>query len=723
LSRSIDYEKVLNPPQLEAVMNLEGPLLVVAGAGSGKTRTLVYRVARLVETGVPPEGILLLTFTRKAAGEMLERAAGLVDENCRRVSGGTFHSLAHRVLRSHAHLLGFERTFTILDRSDMEMVIQSLVREIRVDREVERFPKKATIANILSKAANLKCSLPDLVMEEYAQFLGVLPQLEKIGKLYGEYKREHQLMDYDDLLLLLRRLLAEKEEVRRLLAGQYRYIMVDEYQDTNATQAEIIHWLGHEHRNVMVVGDDSQSIYSFRGADFKNMFSFAELFPEAKTIKLEENFRSTQPILNFTNALMEKAEERYTKCLFTRRKGGDLPRLVNTGTDPDQARYICRTIKEELARGRSLRDFAVLFRAAYHSFTLEMELARQGIPFVKYGGFKFMESAHIKDLLAFLRVLVNKQDVVSWQRVLKMVKNIGPGKSRAIVSWMKETDAHPSQVADWPKAGKREEGLKALAELFRSLSKEKLRPEEAVDRAIQYYDPILKDLFDDYPRRQRELEQLAIMAERYRSIRSFLDDIALEPPTSPADLSREKPGDVLTLSTVHSAKGLEWRVVFVIWVLDGYFPAARARSKVEALEEERRLMYVAATRARDQLILCYPAGEVSGFQSPFFGMNSGMPYRDRLSCFLQGLPEGVTRREKAGFQFHVSEPTPFSESPSKQGREMRGGSRLRPGDRVRHPAFGKGVVSKVQGGEKIEVLFGKVGKKLLHLSYTTLEKI
>ncbi|MEJ2726665.1 MAG: ATP-dependent helicase [Deltaproteobacteria bacterium] len=604
-----EYEKVLNPAQLAAVMSLEGPLLVIAGAGSGKTRTLIYRVARLVETGIPPESILLLTFTRKAAGEMLERAIGLADERCRNVSGGTFHSLAHRVLRQYAGVLGFDPHFTILDRADMEEVVQSLVQDMQVERGSVRFPKRSTLANLLSKAANLERSVESLMDEEYTQFLEYAPQIKRLRQLYRQYKRDNQLMDYDDLILFFRDILSNQEDIRQHLSNQYRYIMVDEYQDTNAIQADIVKWLAEMHRNIMVVGDDSQSIYSFRGANYRNMFDFPQHFPETKIIKLEENYRSTQPILNFTNALMDQAYEKYTKCLFTSRGDGDMPRVVDTRTEPEQAMYVCRYIKAQLKRGRSIRDFAILFRAGHHSFELEVELARQGIPFVKYGGFKFVESAHIKDLLAHLRVGANRGDTVSWGRILRMVKHIGQGKSQAIINWMREENRLPWQVAEWPGAGKRDEGLKALGALLKRLSARDMSPKGAVELTRAYYEPILRERFDDFPRRGKDLEQLVPMASRYKKLRPFLDDLILEPPNSIADVDPKHSKERLTLSTVHSAKGLEWRVVFVIWVMEGYFPSGKANANVEAMEEERRLMYVAATRAKDGLFLCYPSQE------------------------------------------------------------------------------------------------------------------
>jgi len=714
----IAYEEVLNPSQLEAVMSDGGPILVIAGAGSGKTRTLVYRVARLVESGVDPENILLLTFTRKAANEMLERAAGLSDARCRFVSGGTFHSLANRILRSYGDLLGFDRGFTILDRSDMEEVIRSLVQESQMNRNVGRFPKTGTLANILSKAANIGGSLETCMEEEYAQFLPVIEQIDQLHHLYSRFKKNHSMMDYDDLILFLRQLLEQEDSVRKELGERYTHIMVDEYQDTNAIQSDIVKWLGLEHQNVMVVGDDSQSIYSFRGADYRNMFDFPALFSGVKIIKLEENYRSTQPILTFTNALMEQAREKYTKCLFTKREGGEKPKVVNTRTDPDQARYISRYIREEMDRGRPLSDFAVLFRAGYHSFELEVELARLSIPYVKYGGFKFLESAHIKDFLAHLRVMTNRNDLVSWGRILRLLRNVGPAKSNAIIRWMKDEGKRPDQLAEWQSPGKGTEGLKALSRLLAALSSKNITPKTAVEKVMEYYTPILEEKFDDYPRRARELEQLVPMAERYKKIRPFLDDLTLEPPTSSTDLDGNRKGERLTLSTVHSAKGLEWPVVFIIWLMEGRFPPARAYRNDEALEEERRLLYVAATRAKDRLILSYPGQEsVPSWQGAGYGLRNG------LSSFVQALPSDVLTFE-SGFPYGGAGPRRRPWTPSEPVRKGSGGNHaFHQGDRVQHPAFGMGVVSRFLDGDKVEVFFKKVGRKLLHLEYTTLEKI
>jgi len=719
----VDYQNLLNPSQLKAVTTLEGPVLVIAGAGSGKTRTLVYRVARLVEAGVEPESILLLTFTRKASAEMLERAAHLTDSRCRMVSGGTFHSLAHKVLRRHAGLLGFGPNFTIMDRADMEEVIQSLVKEMTIPKGAVRFPRRSTLATILSKAVNLQTSVEDLIENDFTQFLEYIPEIEKLLSLYARFKQANQLMDYDDLLVLLARLLEEFEEVRRELGVQYRYIMVDEYQDTNGIQARILHYLAEDRGNLMVVGDDSQSIYSFRGANYENMFEFPRYFPEARVIKLEENYRSTQPILSFTNALMARATRKYSKCLTTSRTGGECPRVVDTTSDVEQASFVRQVVQEQVNGGRKLSDMAVLFRAAFHSFELEVELARHKIPFVKFGGFKFMESAHIKDLLAHLRVAANPEDVVSLGRVLRLVKGVGPGKSRAITDWLRDNALEPRDLGEWPRAGKDKKGLAALGELFGRISK-KPGPKDAVEEAMAYYEPILRELYDDYPKRQNDLSQLPQMASRYRSLRSFLDDLTLEPPTSTSELGASTPGDYLTLSTVHSAKGLEWPVVFIIWAMEGYFPSSRSLGSEEDLEEERRLLYVAATRARDELIICYPGMESRPVRYASNGVE-GFRYGG-LSSFIRDLPEEVLVH---GTSRHFAKKRPKPASRGKalrvraglEGSGMAAG--LRMGDRVRHPAFGPGVISRFRGEGKVEVLFRNAGRKLLHLEYTTLEKI
>jgi DNA helicase-2/ATP-dependent DNA helicase PcrA len=720
MSKSIAFEKVLNETQLAAVTAPDGPILVIAGAGSGKTRTLVYRVAWLVERGVQPKEILLLTFTRKAAKEMLERAAKLGDRRCEQVSGGTFHSLAQRVLREEAGRLGFGSTFTIMDRSDMEEAVRSLVHELDEERRSMRFPKSGTLATILSKAANTERSVTEIMETEYSQFFSTVAHIERLHQLYKEYKRRNNLMDYDDLILFFRLLLMENEDVRLALANRYKYIMVDEYQDTNTVQADIIRFLGSAHQNVMVVGDDSQSIYSFRGASFKNMFDFPHNFPESRVIKLEENYRSTQPILTMTNALMDQASQKYTKCLFTRREGNELPYAIDTGTERDQAVYVCRAIEALLEEGQPLKDMAVLFRAGYHSFELELELARRAIPYAKYGGFKFMESAHIKDVLAHLRIIVNKEDILSWGRLLRLLKNIGPGKSQAIIDWIKRESVAPAHVSEWPGNNKQNEGLKKLGEFLKDLCVQRISPEEAVRLTFEYYDPILKERFDDFPRRQQELDQLVYMASRYRSLKAFLDDLSLEPPASPVDVRPLDRSDYLTLSTVHSAKGLEWGTVFIIWLVDGRFPPAKSFRNMESLEEELRLLYVAATRAKDKLVLVYPGQGL--FRN---GQGWSANHQGGLTSFVRALPPEVIEYRSTGSSSYTSYRASFSPGiiPDTPGTPPADQSALKPGDRINHPAFGAGVIARFLSEDRVEVIFRDRGLKLLHLGYTSLEKV
>jgi len=727
LANKTGYEDALNPSQMEAVMTISGPVLVIAGAGSGKTRTLVYRVARLVEEQIPPESILLLTFTRKAASEMLTRAAELSDEGCQFVSGGTFHALANRILKRYADLAGFSNGFTILDRSDMEQIVTSLVPELGFVKRPPRFPKRGTIANILSKAANLQEPVDRFMLGEYLQFANFTAHISRLAELYADYKKANGLMDYDDLIIYLRDLLAENPDVRAELARQYRYVMVDEYQDTNSIQADIIKWLVADHQNIMVVGDDCQSIYSFRGANYNNMFDFPEQFPGTRLIRLEENYRSTQPVLDFTNAIMEQTDLKYTKCLFTRNKDGELPKVVETRTEPEQAAFVCRYITELIQRGRSISDLAVLFRAGYHSFELEAELARQGIAYVKHGGFKFLESAHIKDFMAHLRVVVNNDDAISWVRILTLVRNVGQTKAHKIIHWLKSSQIPPQNIEDWPGAGKKDAGgLKPLADLLTELAKERTVPGGAVEKVMRYYVPVMEQKFDDYPRRQKELDQLVSMAARYRDLKTFLDDLALDPPTSRDDISPEDKGDVLTLSTVHSAKGLEWRVVFIIWAVDGRFPPSIAFNDPFALEEERRLMYVAATRAKEELIICYPKEDPKAWKMDDRSFGIAGP-----SIFVRSVPDNLINyqrhRQTRGRIFsgagYPDKRPPFSQVCQEPDLDKKNSSGISRGDMVSHPAFGPGVVSRFAGDDKVEVLFKKAGKKLLHLKYTRLEKI
>ena len=631
---TIAYHEELNEAQCEAAMFLEGPLLVIAGAGTGKTRTLVYRVARLIERGIDPRTILLLTFTRRAAEEMLRRASLLTDSRCERVAGGTFHSFGNMVLRQYGQLLGLGPGFTIMDRSDSEDVIQLLRSQMGLVSREKRFPRKQTIAEIHSLARNKQVPLPDLVEREYSHLAEFLKELSAIAERYQVYKREKSLLDYDDLLTCLKDLLDSHEDLRRRLSERFRFVMVDEYQDTNRLQSDIVRRLAFTHDNVMAVGDDAQSIYSFRGANFRNIMDFPNQFPGTTIIALEENYRSTQPILRLTNEIITRASERYDKTLFSSKSEGEVPALVQAESEQTQSRFVCQRVLELRDEGVPLWDMAVLFRSSFHSFDLEIELARHDVPFVKRGGFQFMETAHVKDLLAHLRVVANPLDAVSWSRVLMLLEGVGPQMSRKLIDRIL-AEADPGRsLKEIESRGRAQQGLKTLAQVLGECS-ERTRPADLAQYLMQYYLPILKRKHaDDYPKRLRDLEHFLEITERYQSIERLLSDMALDPPSASTDeVSPVDPDEgPLVLSTVHSAKGLEWHSVFIIWALEGRFPSYYNTNSLEELEEERRLLYVAATRAKENLFFAYPAR--------VYDRGLGMVF-SRPSQFIEGIPEDL----------------------------------------------------------------------------------
>jgi DNA helicase-2/ATP-dependent DNA helicase PcrA len=637
----IDYEKELNESQYRAVTTTEGPLLIVAGAGTGKTRTLVYRVARLVETGIRPESVLLLTFTRRAATSMLARAAALADERCQRVSGGTFHSMANFTLRKYTEHTGVPRTFTVLDTGDTEDVIDMVRRRMNLTTKDRRLPRKNTIAAIFSMAANKMASIEEVLRQSYPQFDYNIEDLEKLHAAFIQYKRERYLLTYDDLLTRLRDALEGSRELRQRLSDQYRYVMVDEYQDTNRLQAQIVRLLAETHDNVAVVGDECQAIYSFRGASFKNMLEFPELFPGARVIKLEENFRSTQPILDLANAIIDEAKEGYAKRLYSSVTEGPPPLLVGASDENEQSRFIVQRIQELREEGTPYSDMAVLFRASSHSFDLELELTGHDIPFRKFGGIRFAESAHIKDVLAFLRVLTNPADTISWARALKLVDNVGDVTAQQILDHLgvekkafrtaKAKEGLIKRLKQFPARAGYQDQLARFARVLQAIAEHK-QPRAQIAAVERFYRPILQTRYDDHTRRQREIEHLLTIARRYKSAEELLADVALDPADTAAAEATARGQGYVTLSTVHSAKGLEWNTLFVIWMMDGWFPSGRAIETFEDLEEERRLLYVAATRARQHLYFTYPATthEDSGSGS-FAG----------VSRFLEAIPSAI----------------------------------------------------------------------------------
>lgn len=634
---TIDYKHELNPSQYEAATTRDGPVLVLAGAGSGKTRTLIFRVARMIEEGIDPASLLLLTFTRRAAEEMIQRAEALMGGRCDKVTGGTFHSFANTVLRRYASLLGFANAFTILDRSDSEDAINLIRTRLGLDKKARRFPRKQTIAEIISLAANKTTSVAEVLDSQFPHLFSELDPLSQIEEYYRQYKRERSLLDYDDLLTHLRELLRTHPEVAERLSHTYRYIMVDEYQDTNRLQAEIVRLLAHVHDNVMAVGDDAQSIYSFRGATVRNIFEFPDLFPDTKVIKLEENYRSTQPILDLSNEIILQAKERYTKNLFTKKDSGFQPALIEADSERYQSRFVAQKILELREEGVPLTEMAVLFRSSFHSFDLEIELSKCDLPFVKRGGFKFIETTHVKDVLAHLRVLANPQDAVSWHRVLLLLEGVGPKSSDKILGHVLGGADQIQRLAEYPGRGAVRTEVQKLAAALQTVADPNLQPREQIDLIVQYYLPILKrNQRDDYPKRQKDLEHFSIITERYRSLNRLLSDMALEPPNSSVGdvlaTDRDEEG-VLTLSTIHSAKGLEWHSVFIIWAVEGRFPSLYNKEDDE-LEEERRLMYVAATRAKENLFISYPIN--------IFDRATGMVL-SRPSRFLEDIPRRILK--------------------------------------------------------------------------------
>lgn len=605
---TINYKNQLNPAQYEAVAATEGAYLIIAGAGSGKTRTLVYRVARLIEAGYDPKSILLLTFTRKAAAEMMNRASLLLDNRCSKIQGGTFHSFANITLRKYAKAIGFDSAFTILDQGDSEDVVNLIRSQSGLVPDKKRFPNKHTLVRVFSLSVNTERKLEEIIENEFPHFRNEIDKISAINKIYTEYKRRNNLLDYDDLLLYLRRFLFDLSPAAKSLLSGLNFIMVDEYQDTNKIQADIVVGLTQLKKNVMVVGDDSQSIYSFRGANFKNIMDFVNLFDNVKVIKLEENYRSTQEVLNFANKIVESAIEKYPKRLFTRKRGGNLPIIIAATTENLQSRFIVEKILELREEGIQLNDIAVLFRSSFFSFDLEIELSKANIPFKKFGGMKFVETAHIKDILAFLRIASNPKDFVSWYRVLLLHEGIGPKTAQKI---MDELSAGNLNIATNPlnySEKKLADKLLKLFEVLFNLHTKNGSPTEKAQIASDYYYPLFVDKYDDYNKRKKDIDIFLNITENYRSLDSLLADMAIDPPIdSVIDIAEEdKEDEFITLSTIHSAKGLEWHSVFIIHALEGFFPISKASGSVEELEEERRLMYVAVTRSKQNLFITYP---------------------------------------------------------------------------------------------------------------------
>jgi DNA helicase-2/ATP-dependent DNA helicase PcrA len=607
----------LNAAQAEAASHGDSPLLIVAGAGSGKTRTLIHRVAALIGRGVPPGRILLLTFTRRASQEMIGRCERLVGSASQQVQGGTFHGVAHRLLRRFGPAAGLPADFTILDQSDAGDLM-GLSRSAlgygdlkNAPRSAPRFPRAETLVSIYSRHVNTDRSVETLLNEQWPHFLAWTGDVERCFADFVRRKSERNLLDYDDLLLSWALLLEQAPSIADQIRALYDHVLVDEYQDTNPLQSRILRGLCTNGR-LTVVGDDAQSIYAFRGATIRNILDFPREFPGTRIVTLEQNYRSTPPILETTNTLISRSTERYSKQLWTARDDGEAPWLVTVRDEHVQTQFVVDRLLELHEQGTPLREMAVLFRAGYLSADLEIELANRRIPYEKWGGLKFLEAAHIKDMLAFLRVLENPRDEVSWYRLLRLLPGVGDATARAAIDLLALHAWEPMALGALRAPARSRPALQGLAALLDGMRRVERQhahgPAESIRLARQLYDPILHATYDDAPPRLADLDQLEVIAAGYADRATFLAALALEPPAATQDLAvgSTDEDDALILSTVHSAKGKEWDVVFVIHASDGVFPMGRAAGDEAQVEEERRLLYVAMTRARHELYVTYP---------------------------------------------------------------------------------------------------------------------
>jgi DNA helicase-2/ATP-dependent DNA helicase PcrA len=607
----------LNDSQREVVEHDHGPLLVVAGAGTGKTWTLACRLARLIERGVAPDRILLLTFTRRAAREMLSRAEKLLgDERAGgRVWGGTFHGVANRLLRLHGGAIGLRPDFTIVDQSDAADLMNLIRSDLGVAEGERRFPKKETLATIYSRTVNARVKLLEVLDSEFPWCRDDVEAIRSIFRSYTERKRRQNVLDFDDLLLFWHALVGSDGAGERL-SGLFDHVLVDEYQDTNALQAEILAGMRCSSEDIMVVGDDAQAIYAFRSATVRNILEFPERFPGTRLLKLEENYRSTQPILDASNRVIALAKERHPKELRAVRRGDARPVVVTCADEMSQSGAVSEQILALRERGVALHEQVVLFRAAHHSDLLEVELARRNIPFVKYGGLKFLESAHVKDALAAMRLLENPFDEIAWFRVLQLLEGVGPATARRVMEALgvrREAGEAPSPVRrliDAPPAVPAALGqdFRSLRETLRDCLDAGMPPAAELDRVRRFLSPIVHRRYDAAESRLADLEQLEALASGSGDRGRFLADLTLDAPSSTEDLAGPPllDDDYLILSTIHSAKGGEWEAVHVIHAADGNIPSDMSTGTDDGVEEERRLFYVALTRAKNTLNVYFP---------------------------------------------------------------------------------------------------------------------
>jgi DNA helicase-2/ATP-dependent DNA helicase PcrA len=644
------YRQELNEEQFRVVTSPPKALLVVAGAGTGKTRAITYRVAYLLEQGVSPQNIFLATFTNRAAREMLKRVELLTGtQNVHRVWGGTFHRIANLILRKHAVSIGFDSNYSILDSEDARDFISVCIEDAGIDTSAKRFPKPQVIQDIISYANNTDQPIEDVIIAKYPYFEMLSQQIKRVDFSYVERKRERNVMDYDDLLLNWKRLLIEKPDIAAFYADQFQHILVDEYQDTNKLQAEIIDLLAVKHRNVMVVGDDAQSIFAWRGAEFKNIYEFPERYPEAQKFKLETNYRSTPEILGLANVSIANNRRQFPKVLQAVKKSRDFkPALVPCSDVEQQSAFIAARILELRDEGVSLEEIGVLYRSHYHVLELQLELTKRNIPYRVQSGVRFFEQAHIKDVISYLRIIVNPRDELAWKRILKMIPSIGNATANKIYERLayaenpfalikseppalaggqsveqttsKSTQKPPANAggSDILSKVRNKKAWQDFVKLLENLTTDDTRnkPAKQIELVLSSgYEQFLQETFENAESRIEDLRQLAIYAQKYDSTEAFLSELAL--------ISTERFGapnvivgedvvmggaedELLTLTSIHQAKGAEWKAVFIIWAAEGKFPSPRALKEINSEEEERRLWYVAITRAKDELYLTYP---------------------------------------------------------------------------------------------------------------------
>ena len=735
----------LNPAQLEAVTAPDGPVLVIAGAGSGKTRTIVHRLAWLAEQGVPASDMLLLTFTRKASREMLLRATDLLGYSIGGVHGGTFHSFAFSVLRQYRPAWA-EGPVTVMDSADSASAIQQCKERLKVGKGDRSFPKTQTIIGLLSKARNKEISIGDVLQRDAQHLLPHADALESIGEAYRGYRRQHGLLDYDDLLFELEDLLkgdpeAGREGLAERFRERYRYIMVDEYQDTNRVQARLVRLLAGEAGNVMAVGDDAQSIYAFRGADVRNILDFPKLFPGTRVIRLEENYRSTQPVLDVANAVLAPASEGFRKNLFTTKENTPKTprvRLVRPMSDLTQANVVAARVEELLDRYQA-KEIAVLFRAGYQSYHLEVALSKRGIKFRKYGGLRYAEAVHVKDVVAFVRLAINPLDMPSFERVAGLSKGVGTKTAEKIyhVAAQGDFDALRKACTKYP-------DLWSDMLLLDKLREHNLTPAALIEMVIEHYTPRLQAIFpDDWPRRQQGLSELAHIASAYTDLEQFVADLSLETPEDDAD-EFDEAGRVV-LSTIHSSKGLEWDAVILLDLVEDRFPSRHALVRPEDFEEERRLMYVACTRAREDLELFVPA--------TLYSRQNGGNEPATPSPFVRELPFSALEEWQEGYTGRISKrSTSFTGDPAfsrpsldiprelanpNAGRvkgvfpppvipEAKGNRAASRGGAgcgyCRHKVFGRGKIVEQLPPDKCRVNFPGFGLKVILSAFLTLEE-